>query len=86
MAQTAHENPGRDQVRGRTIRFICSFGAPPLTDICTFGVHVHCRLNLQSWLPTEFHKEINHLLVGFGQVCLSVSQTIVQLGLIFELF
>ncbi|KAH9961148.1 DNA glycosylase [Lactifluus volemus] len=26
------------------------------------------RLNLQSWLPTEFHKEINHLLVGFGQV------------------
>ncbi|KAI9436322.1 DNA glycosylase [Lactarius indigo] len=25
------------------------------------------RLNLQSWLPTEFHKEINHLLVGFGQ-------------------
>ena len=27
------------------------------------------RLNLQSWLPTEFHKEINHLLVGFGQVC-----------------
>ncbi|KAI9453893.1 DNA glycosylase [Russula earlei] len=31
------------------------------------------RLNLQSWLPTEFHKEINHLLVGFGQViCLPV--------------
>ena len=26
------------------------------------------RSNLQSWLPTEFHKEINHLLVGFGQV------------------
>ncbi|KAH9069418.1 DNA glycosylase [Lactarius deliciosus] len=31
------------------------------------------RLNLQSWLPTEFHKEINHLLVGFGQVvCLPI--------------
>ena len=26
------------------------------------------RLNLQSWLPKEFHGEINHLLVGFGQV------------------
>ncbi|KAK0185841.1 DNA glycosylase [Armillaria mellea] len=31
------------------------------------------RLNLQSWLPTELHPEINHLLVGFGQmVCLPV--------------
>jgi len=31
------------------------------------------RLNLQSWLPKEFHGEINHLLVGFGQViCLPV--------------
>ncbi|KAI3615919.1 dna-(apurinic or apyrimidinic site) lyase [Moniliophthora roreri] len=30
-------------------------------------------LNLQSWLPTEFHPEINHMLVGFGQtVCLPV--------------
>ncbi|KAK2460682.1 hypothetical protein APHAL10511_007152 [Amanita phalloides] len=29
------------------------------------------RLNLQSWLPTELHPEINHLLVGFGQtICL----------------
>ncbi|KAH7890083.1 DNA glycosylase [Phlebopus sp. FC_14] len=29
------------------------------------------RLNLQSWLPKELHGEINHLLVGFGQmVCL----------------
>ena len=27
-----------------------------------------CRLNLQSWLPTELHPEINHMLVGFGQV------------------
>lgn len=36
------------------------------------------RLNLQSWLPTELHPEINHLLVGFGQVrrsILSVSET-----------
>ncbi|KAL4075309.1 DNA glycosylase [Scleroderma yunnanense] len=31
------------------------------------------RLNLQSWLPKELHGEINHLLVGFGQViCLPV--------------
>lgn len=28
------------------------------------------RLNLQSWLPKDLHKEINHLLVGFGQVSL----------------
>ncbi|KAG1778392.1 DNA glycosylase [Suillus placidus] len=28
------------------------------------------RLNLQSWLPIELHREINHMLVGFGQVCL----------------
>ncbi|KAF9531736.1 DNA glycosylase [Crepidotus variabilis] len=26
------------------------------------------RLNLQSWLPKHLHGEINHLLVGFGQV------------------
>lgn len=26
------------------------------------------RLNLQSWLPSELHGQINHLLVGFGQV------------------
>ncbi|XP_006458695.1 hypothetical protein AGABI2DRAFT_217472 [Agaricus bisporus var. bisporus H97] len=26
------------------------------------------RLSLQSWLPAEFHREINGLLVGFGQV------------------
>ncbi|TCD61247.1 DNA N-glycosylase and apurinic/apyrimidinic (AP) lyase [Steccherinum ochraceum] len=31
------------------------------------------RLNLQSWLPTELHPDINHMLVGFGQVvCLPV--------------
>jgi len=31
------------------------------------------RLNLQSWLPSELHPEINHLLVGFGQViCLPI--------------
>ncbi|KAJ8591457.1 DNA glycosylase [Rhizopogon salebrosus TDB-379] len=31
------------------------------------------RLNLQSWLPTELHREINHMLVGFGQtICLPV--------------
>lgn len=31
------------------------------------------RLNLQSWLPPELFKPINHVLVGFGQVvCLPV--------------
>ncbi|SJL04777.1 uncharacterized protein ARMOST_08147 [Armillaria ostoyae] len=31
------------------------------------------QLNLQFWLPTELYPEINHLLVGFGQmVCLPV--------------
>ncbi|KAF9009596.1 DNA glycosylase [Cyathus striatus] len=31
------------------------------------------RLNLQSWLPKELHREINYMLVGFGQViCLPV--------------
>ncbi|KAF9460882.1 DNA glycosylase [Collybia nuda] len=31
------------------------------------------RLNLQSWLPIELHPDINHMLVGFGQVmCLPV--------------
>ncbi|KAF9651900.1 DNA glycosylase [Thelephora ganbajun] len=31
------------------------------------------ELNLQSWLPSELHGEINHLLVGFGQtICLPV--------------
>ncbi|KDQ18692.1 hypothetical protein BOTBODRAFT_154659 [Botryobasidium botryosum FD-172 SS1] len=31
------------------------------------------RLNLQSWLPSELHAEINPLFVGFGQmICLPV--------------
>ncbi|PPQ65822.1 hypothetical protein CVT24_012049 [Panaeolus cyanescens] len=31
------------------------------------------RLNLQSWLPKELYRDINHMLVGFGQViCLPV--------------
>ncbi|KAG2359729.1 DNA glycosylase [Suillus spraguei] len=31
------------------------------------------RLNLQSWLPVELHREINHVLVGFGQtICAPV--------------
>ncbi|EGG09905.1 uncharacterized protein MELLADRAFT_26899, partial [Melampsora larici-populina 98AG31] len=31
------------------------------------------RLNLQSWLPKNLHQEINHLLVGFGQlICLPI--------------
>ncbi|KAL0062482.1 alpha,alpha-trehalase nth1 [Marasmius tenuissimus] len=31
------------------------------------------RLNLQSWLPKELHAEINHMLVGFGQmVCVPI--------------
>ncbi|KIM49604.1 hypothetical protein M413DRAFT_407778 [Hebeloma cylindrosporum] len=32
------------------------------------------RLNLQSWLPKDLYGDINHMLVGFGQViCLPVS-------------
>ncbi|KAG2132845.1 DNA glycosylase [Suillus bovinus] len=32
------------------------------------------RLNLQSWLPIDLHREINHMLVGFGQtICVSVA-------------
>ncbi|EJU05843.1 DNA glycosylase [Dacryopinax primogenitus] len=32
------------------------------------------RLNLQSWLPREYHAEINHMLVGFGQaLCFPVA-------------
>jgi endonuclease-3 len=31
------------------------------------------RLNLESWLPKEYHRPINPLLVGFGQtICLPV--------------
>ncbi|EIW66237.1 hypothetical protein TREMEDRAFT_23302, partial [Tremella mesenterica DSM 1558] len=31
------------------------------------------RLNLQSWLPMEYHRPINPMLVGFGQIiCLPV--------------
>ncbi|KAG1749554.1 DNA glycosylase [Suillus lakei] len=31
------------------------------------------RLNLQSWLPIELHREINYMLVGFGQtICVPV--------------
>ncbi|KAF9265935.1 DNA glycosylase [Marasmius fiardii PR-910] len=31
------------------------------------------RLNLQSWLPEDLHADINHMLVGFGQmICLPV--------------
>ncbi|KAH6918958.1 DNA-lyase [Coprinopsis sp. MPI-PUGE-AT-0042] len=32
------------------------------------------RLNLQSWLPTEYHQDVNTLLVGFGQmICTPVA-------------
>ncbi|TIB91828.1 DNA glycosylase [Wallemia mellicola] len=31
------------------------------------------RLNLESWLPKELHRDVNKLLVGFGQtICLPV--------------
>jgi endonuclease-3 len=40
-----------------------------LTDLVCSLIRSLCGLNLQSWLPTEFYKEINNLLVGFGQVC-----------------
>lgn len=34
------------------------------------------RINLESWLPKEYWKEVNHLLVGFGQVRTLVHQCI----------
>ncbi|KAI0261729.1 DNA glycosylase [Gloeopeniophorella convolvens] len=37
------------------------------------------RVNLESWLPVEFHKEINHLLVGFGQVWIALSNSLLSL-------
>ncbi|TDL18515.1 DNA glycosylase [Rickenella mellea] len=40
------------------------------------------RLNLQSWLPKEYHREINHLLVGFGQtICIPVNPKCEQCSL-----
>lgn len=31
------------------------------------------RLNMQSWLPLELHREVNHMLVGFGQtICVPI--------------
>lgn len=35
---------------------------------CFLLAYRHRSLNLQSWLPKELHAEINHRLVGFGQV------------------
>lgn len=32
------------------------------------------RLNLQSWLPKDLYGDINHMLVGFGQVIFFVPQ------------
>src|ERR1700722_6102090 len=40
---------------------------PPLHSLTLPNI-VDTRLNLESWLPTDLHPEINHLLVGFGQV------------------
>ncbi|KAI9453886.1 DNA glycosylase [Russula earlei] len=63
---------------GPKMAFLCLHAAWDINVGIGVDVHVHLitnrlRLNLQSWLPTEFHKEINHLLVGFGQViCLPV--------------
>lgn len=47
--------------RGTRCKYICMVEIVPID--FNFG-----RLNLQSWLPKEFHRDINHLLVGFGQV------------------
>ena len=72
------KRPGETIVRQVYLRL---WGSPFSPIFARLYVHVHCRLNLQSWLPTEFHKEINHLLVGFGQVCPSICQTVVQMSL-----
>jgi len=37
------------------------------------------RLNLQSWLPSNLHKSINPLLVGFGQVSTQSLYVIIEL-------
>lgn len=37
------------------------------------------RLNLQSWLPSNLHKSINPLLVGFGQVSSPTCSLMVKL-------
>jgi len=69
VAQTTYENSRGDQVREIPIT-ISSIDrlAPSHQPIRPLGKR---RLNLQSWLPTELHKEINHLLAGFDQACQS---------------
>ena len=52
----------------RPRRRLKKLGEKETTTVLYTLTGVRVRLNLQSWLPSEFHKEINHLLVGFGQV------------------
>ncbi|KAH7928163.1 DNA glycosylase [Leucogyrophana mollusca] len=60
-----HRKPTKNPEETRLVGSTCQFALKCMM--------LSCRLNLQSWLPTELHPEINHLLVGFGQmICLPV--------------
>lgn len=51
-------------------RISARLGWVPAKDIKT---PEHTRIALESWLPSEYWREINHLLVGFGQtICTPV--------------
>ncbi|OJT02031.1 Endonuclease III -like protein [Trametes pubescens] len=67
MAQATDED-----ARGNTVRYIRAVSGNWVS--LTIRLRPRHRLNLQSWLPLELHPEINHLLVGFGQVRLTVAQ------------
>jgi hypothetical protein len=68
MASPANEKSGRNSVRTELLYVI--------SELSSF---TQTRLNLQSWLPLELHPEINHMLVGFGQVSLRTPCTIKNL-------
>jgi endonuclease III len=55
-----HKPPTKDPEQTRCM---LSISKESFLAKCTYD-----SLNLQSWLPTDHHGEINPLLVGFGQV------------------
>lgn len=56
-----HNRPTKNPEETRQVPF-----SSPSTPNQTWNAHR--RLNLQSWLPKALHGDINHMLVGFGQV------------------
>ena len=64
MARPTDKEPRRDEVRSQKSLLSLVARVPLKLNIDT---HTH-RVNLESWLPKALHGEINHLLVGFGQV------------------